>query len=47
MFKDMGVKTFHIGKSLDDHQRTTVIFKDQKCFIRYFMNLKKKTRVKL
>ena len=26
MFKDMGVKTFYIGKSLDDPQRATVIF---------------------
>ena len=26
MFKEMGVKTFFIGKSLDDPQRATVIF---------------------
>ena len=26
MFKAMGVKTFYIGKSLDDLQRATVIF---------------------
>ena len=26
MFKAMGVKTFYIGKSLDDPQRVTVIF---------------------
>ena len=26
MFKEMGVKTFYIGKSLDDPQRATVIF---------------------
>ena len=26
MFKEMGVKTFYIGKSLDDPQRTTVVF---------------------
>ena len=26
MFKEMGVKTFYIGKSLDDTQRATVIF---------------------
>ena len=25
MFKEMGVKTFYIGKSLDDPQRATVI----------------------
>ena len=26
MFKEIGVKTFYIGKSLDDPQRATVIF---------------------
>ena len=26
MFKEMGVKTFYIGKSLDDPQMATVIF---------------------
>ena len=26
MFKEMGVKRFYIGKSLDDPQRTTVIY---------------------
>ena len=26
MFKEMGVKTFYIGKSLDDPQSSTVIF---------------------
>ena len=26
MFKEMGVKTFYIGRSLDDPQRETVIF---------------------
>ena len=26
MFKEMGVKTFYIGKSLDDTQTATVIF---------------------
>jgi hypothetical protein len=26
MFKEMGVKTFYIGKSLDDPHRATVIF---------------------
>ncbi len=26
MFKEMGVKTSYIGKSLDDPQRATVIF---------------------
>ena len=38
MFKEMGVKTFYIGKSLDDPQRTTVIFKDQKHLYDIFMN---------
>ena len=28
MFKEMGVKTFYIGKSLDDPQRATVIFQE-------------------
>jgi len=37
MFKEMGVKTFYIGKSLDDPQRATVIFQGtRKCSIRYF-----------
>ena len=26
MFKEMGVKTFYIGKSIDDPKRATVIF---------------------
>ena len=29
MFKEMGVKTLYIGKSLDDPQRATVIFQGQ------------------
>ena len=37
MFKEMGVKTFYIGKSLDDPQRATVIFKDQKMFYMIFL----------
>ena len=28
MFKEMGVKTFYIRKSLDDPQRATVIFQE-------------------
>ena len=32
MFKEIGAKTFYIGKSLDDPQRATVIFNDQKMF---------------
>ena len=30
MFKEMGVTTFYIGKSLDDPQRATVIFQGPK-----------------
>ena len=30
MFKDMGVKTFYIGKSLEDPKRATVIFQGPK-----------------
>ena len=30
MFKEMGVKTFYIGKSLDDPKRATVIFQGYK-----------------
>ena len=34
MFKEMGVSTFYIGKSLDDPQRANVIFlMARKCFI--------------
>jgi len=43
MLKEMGVKTFYIGKSLDDPQRTTIIFKGPKnvlCDI--FINLETK-----
>ena len=29
MFKEMGVKIFYIGKSLDDPQRANMIFKGQ------------------
>ena len=28
MFKEMEVKTFYIGKSLDDPERTTLIFQE-------------------
>ena len=27
MFKELRVKTFYIGKSLDDHQRSLLIFR--------------------
>ena len=30
MFKEMGVKTFYIGKSLEDPKRATVIFQGPK-----------------
>ena len=44
IFKEMGVKTFYIGKSLDDPQRATVIFQGpEKCFIRYFHKSRNKT----
>ena len=39
MFKEMGVKTFYIGKSLDDPQRGNCNFsRTRKCSKRYFMN---------
>ena len=39
MFKEMGVKTFYIGKSLDDPQSTTVIFQGPKIILYdIFMN---------
>ena len=31
MFKEMRIKTFYIGKSLDDPQRTTVFKRTRKC----------------
>ena len=37
MFKEMGVETFYIGKSLDDNQRATVIFQGQKMFYMIFL----------
>ncbi len=37
VFKEMGVKTFYIGKPLDDPQRATIIFKDQKMFFAIFL----------
>ena len=39
MFKEMGVKTFYIGKSIDDPQRATVIFQGpQNVLYDIFMN---------
>ena len=39
MFKEMDVKTFYIGKSLDDPQRTTIIFQGPEKFLHdIFMN---------
>ena len=44
MFKKMGVKTFYIGKSLDDPQRATVIFQGPENFLYdIFMNPETKT----
>jgi len=46
MFKEMGVKTFYIGKSLDDLKRATVIFQGQENVIYdIFMNPETKTNV--
>ena len=36
MFKEMGVKTFHIGKSLDDPQRAPEMFQGPKMFYMIF-----------
>ena len=46
MFKEMGVKTFYIGKSLDDPQRATVIFQGpENVLYDIFMNPETKTIV--
>ena len=46
MFKEMGVKTFYIGKSLDDPQRATVIFQgSENTLYDIFMNPKTKSIV--
>ena len=37
MFKEMGVKIFCIGNSLDDPKRTTVIFQRPKKFYTIFL----------
>ena len=37
MFKEMGVKIFYIGKSLDDFQRATVIFQGLEIFYTIFL----------
>ena len=43
MFKEMGVKIFYIGKSLDDPQRATVIFQGpENVLYDIFMNPKTK-----
>ena len=43
MFKEMGVKTFYIGKSLDDPKRATVIFQGpENTLYDIFMNLETK-----
>ena len=39
MFKEMGVKTFYIGKSLDDSKRATIIFQgSENVLCNIFMN---------
>ena len=46
MFKEMGVKTFYIGKSLDEPQRATVIFQGlENVLYDNFMNPETKTIV--
>ena len=46
MFKEMGVKTFYIGKSLDDPQRATVIFQGpENVLYDIFMNPETKPNV--
>ena len=46
MFKEMGVKIFYIGKSLDDPQRATVIFQGpENVLYDIFMNPEIKTIV--
>ncbi len=43
MFKEIGVKTFYIGKSLDDPQRTTGIFQGpENVLYNIFMNTETK-----
>ena len=43
MFKEMGVKTFYIGKSLGDPKRATVMFQGLKnVLFDIFNNLEKK-----
>jgi len=48
MFKEMGVKTFYIGKSIDDPKRATVIFQGPEN-VQYdiFMNPEKNLLLKL
>ena len=48
MFKEMGVRTFYIGKSLDDPQRATVIFQGpENVLYDIFMNPKQNLLLKL
>ena len=48
IFKEMGVKTFYIGKSLDDPKRATVIFQGlENVLYDIFMNLKLNLLLKL
>ena len=47
MFKEMGVKTFYIGKSLEDPKRATVMFQGPvKTFLRHLYQPKTKPIVK-
>ena len=48
MFKDMGVKTFYIGRSLDDPKRATVMFQGSRNVLYdIFINLETKQLLKL
>ena len=48
MFKEMGVKTFYIGKSLDDPQRATVFFQGpENVLYDIFINPEKNLLLKL
>ena len=48
MFKEMGVKTFYIGKSIDDPKRATVIFQGpENVLYDIFMNPKQNLLLKL
>ena len=47
-YKEMGAKTFYIGKSLDDHQRKTLIYQRPENTLSYIlMNPEKNLLLKL